>query len=64
GWWWADAGAALLIAVIAVREGLNAWRGDVCCTVPGGTADLSTVAVKTTGVDESSACCGRCDSSP
>ncbi|MBT2586511.1 cation transporter [Arthrobacter sp. ISL-95] len=34
GWWWADAGAALIIAVIAVREGINAWRGDVCCTVP------------------------------
>jgi divalent metal cation (Fe/Co/Zn/Cd) transporter len=35
GWWWADAGAALIIAGIAVREGINAWRGDVCCTVPG-----------------------------
>ncbi|MET3951035.1 cation transporter [Arthrobacter sp. UYEF36] len=34
GWWWADAGAALVIAAIAVREGINAWRGDVCCTVP------------------------------
>ena len=34
GWWWADAGAALVIAGIAVREGINAWRGDVCCTVP------------------------------
>jgi Co/Zn/Cd efflux system component len=34
GWWWADAGAALVIAGIAIREGINAWRGDVCCTVP------------------------------
>lgn len=34
GWWWADAGAALVIAAIAVREGINARRGDVCCTVP------------------------------
>lgn len=34
GWWWADAGAALVIAGIAVREGINAWRGDVCCTAP------------------------------
>ena len=34
GWWWADAGAALVIAAIAVREGINAWKGDVCCTVP------------------------------
>ena len=37
GWWWADAGAALVIAAIAVREGINAWKGDVCCTVPGST---------------------------
>lgn len=36
GWSWADAGAALVIAGIAVREGINAWRGDVCCAVPGG----------------------------
>ena len=34
GWWWADAGAALVIALIAVREGVNAWRGEVCCAVP------------------------------
>lgn len=34
GWWWADAGAALVIAGIAVREGINAWRGESCCAVP------------------------------
>jgi Co/Zn/Cd efflux system component len=34
GWWWADAGAAMVIAAIAVREGINAWRGYLCCTVP------------------------------
>ena len=34
GWWWADAGAALVIAGIAVREGVNAWRGEACCAVP------------------------------
>lgn len=39
GWWWADAGAALVIAGIAVREGINAWRGDLCCTVPGAHHD-------------------------
>lgn len=33
GWWWADAGAALVIAGIAVREGVNAWRGEACCAV-------------------------------
>jgi len=31
GWSWADPIAALGIAAIAVREGLNAWRGDPCC---------------------------------
>jgi Co/Zn/Cd efflux system component len=39
GWWWADAGAALIIAGIAVREGINAWKGDVCCTVPHTAPD-------------------------
>ncbi|GAA1789906.1 cation transporter [Pseudarthrobacter sulfonivorans] len=34
GWWWADAGAALIIAGIAVREGINAWRGEACCATP------------------------------
>jgi divalent metal cation (Fe/Co/Zn/Cd) transporter len=31
GWSWADPVAALVIAVIAVREGRDAWRGDTCC---------------------------------
>ncbi|OBG11749.1 cobalt transporter [Mycolicibacterium celeriflavum] len=31
GWSWADPVAALGIAVIAVREGIDAWRGDPCC---------------------------------
>jgi divalent metal cation (Fe/Co/Zn/Cd) transporter len=33
GWAWADAVAALVIAGFAVREGIEAWRGDAC-TVP------------------------------
>ncbi|RAX18234.1 cation transporter [Pseudarthrobacter sp. AG30] len=39
GWWWADAGAALVIAAIAVREGVSAWRGDPCCAVPHAEQD-------------------------
>jgi divalent metal cation (Fe/Co/Zn/Cd) transporter len=31
GWHWADPVAALVIAAIAVREGINALRGDPCC---------------------------------
>nr|WP_092800277.1 cation transporter [Rhodococcus globerulus] len=30
GWSWADPVAALVIAVLAVKEGLNAWKGDTC----------------------------------
>lgn len=36
GWSWADSVAALVIAVVAVREGVAAWRGDACCAVPVG----------------------------
>jgi divalent metal cation (Fe/Co/Zn/Cd) transporter len=32
GWSWADPVAALVIAGVAVREGLQAWRGDSCCS--------------------------------
>ncbi|HSN10956.1 MAG TPA: cation transporter [Propionibacteriaceae bacterium] len=28
GWWWLDSVAALAIAVIALREGVETWRGD------------------------------------
>jgi divalent metal cation (Fe/Co/Zn/Cd) transporter len=43
GWAWADPVAGLLIAGIAVREGMGAWRGQTCCAArpvtsaaPGG----------------------------
>ncbi|GAA2174894.1 cation transporter [Agrococcus versicolor] len=29
GWAWADSIAALVVAVLAIREGIEAWRGDV-----------------------------------
>jgi divalent metal cation (Fe/Co/Zn/Cd) transporter len=32
GWSWADPIAALVIAAVAVREGLQAWRGEDCCS--------------------------------
>jgi divalent metal cation (Fe/Co/Zn/Cd) transporter len=34
GWWWADATTALGIAVVAVKEGRDAWRGEACCATP------------------------------
>jgi divalent metal cation (Fe/Co/Zn/Cd) transporter len=34
GWWWLDPIAALMIAGVAVREGLETWHGEGCCTAP------------------------------
>src|SRR5882724_1716560 len=34
GWSWADPIAAMVIAAIAVKEGINAWKGDTCCPAP------------------------------
>jgi divalent metal cation (Fe/Co/Zn/Cd) transporter len=31
GAWWLDPIVGLLIAAVAVREGLEAWRGEGCC---------------------------------
>ena len=44
GWSWADPLAGLVIAAVAIREGVEAWRGEGCCSParPGaaaGTAD-------------------------
>lgn len=33
GWWWADPAAALVLTVVALREGRSSWRGDACCDV-------------------------------
>jgi divalent metal cation (Fe/Co/Zn/Cd) transporter len=35
GWWWADSIAGLIIVVFAVREGIEAWKGDACATSVG-----------------------------
>lgn len=51
GWWWADAGAALVIAAIAVWEGINAWKGDACCAVPHAEPE---------DAEADDACCAEC----
>ncbi len=38
GWSWADPIAALVIAAVALREGMQAWRGDSCCATPTATS--------------------------
>jgi divalent metal cation (Fe/Co/Zn/Cd) transporter len=37
GWYWADPVAGLVIAAIALREGIQAWQGKGCCA-PTSTA--------------------------
>jgi divalent metal cation (Fe/Co/Zn/Cd) transporter len=41
GWWWADPLAALAIAGVAVREGVQGLRGDSCCAPCCGAASPS-----------------------
>ncbi|KHJ71034.1 cation transporter [Rhodococcus sp. Chr-9] len=41
GWSWADPIAALAIAGIAVKEGINAWKGDTCCPAPAMPTDAA-----------------------
>ena len=52
GWSWADPIAALVIAGVAVREGIEAWRGDSCCTPPSALL----AGQDTDQLDE---CCGE-----
>ena len=39
GWSWADPIAGLVIAAVAVREGIEAWRGEGCCAPGAHTSD-------------------------
>jgi divalent metal cation (Fe/Co/Zn/Cd) transporter len=40
GLWWLDPAVGLLIAAVAVREGVETWRGEGCCAAPSvGTPD-------------------------
>jgi divalent metal cation (Fe/Co/Zn/Cd) transporter len=48
GWSWADPLAALVIAAVAVREGVQALRGDTCC---------APVAVLLSEAPEPDTCC-------
>ena len=34
GWWWADPLVGLVVAGLALREGLEAWRGEACDCMP------------------------------
>ncbi len=42
GWWWADPLVGFVVAGLALREGLAAWRGESCACVPGQDPELPT----------------------
>jgi divalent metal cation (Fe/Co/Zn/Cd) transporter len=44
GWSWADPLAGLLIAAVALKEGVEAWRGDACCGPVPGRVDVGCEA--------------------
>ncbi len=48
GWSWADPLAGLVIAVVAAKEGREAWRGEGCCAPVSGKAQA----------DRDAGCCG------
>jgi divalent metal cation (Fe/Co/Zn/Cd) transporter len=52
GWFWADPVAGLVIAAVAVREGVQAWRGDGCCA----PAKVQVASAKAEGCCDD-ACC-------
>ncbi|CAL9540196.1 cation transporter [Streptomyces sp. enrichment culture] len=60
GWTWADPIAALVIAVIAVKEGRDAWRGKGCCAptrpVVAGTV-VADAEEDVSGCRPDCACC-------
>jgi divalent metal cation (Fe/Co/Zn/Cd) transporter len=39
GWWWADPLVGLVVAALALREGLEAWRGETCGCIPALDGD-------------------------
>lgn len=64
GWSWADSTAALIIAVIALKEGINAWKGEACCSVPLDLDDDQLVdsrcatSTNSANVEPVDTCCG------
>ena len=64
GWAWADPVAALVIAAVAVREGIHARRGDTCCAPTAALFTAQETAARTGTEPAITAApdpCGCCD---
>ncbi|SDP81686.1 Cation efflux family protein [Streptomyces sp. cf386] len=57
GWPWADPVAALVIAVIAVKEGRDAWQGKGCCAAPTSATAPSVAEADGCGCRAGCDCC-------
>ncbi|GCD95855.1 cation transporter [Embleya hyalina] len=55
-WTWADPIAALVIAAIATKEGLNAWRGQGCCAPATTTKTAAETGGDTCGCPAGCSC--------
>ncbi|MFD4231873.1 cation transporter [Streptomyces sp. NPDC058545] len=57
GWSWADPIAALVIAVVAIKEGHDAWQGKGCCAAPATSATSPHPETDTCGCRPGCDCC-------
>ena len=67
GWAWVDPLVGLVIAGVALREGITAWRGDACCALPlAPTADPDGSLLSGCGCGDGCAdrCCEHVDAGP
>jgi divalent metal cation (Fe/Co/Zn/Cd) transporter len=62
GWTWADPIAGLIIAAVAAKEGLEAWRGEGCCAPSASTDD--TCGCTDAAEDCADGCCTDDRSTP
>ncbi|MCW2736506.1 cation transporter [Nocardioides sp.] len=61
GWSWADPIAGLIIAAVAVREGMEAWRGEGCACGPVACLPNAASAAGTTATTGRGDGCGCTD---
>ncbi|CAN7247096.1 cation diffusion facilitator family transporter [Knoellia sp. LjRoot47] len=68
GWSWADPIAGLVIAAVAVREGLEAWRGEACGCGPVATGSTHEHSTEQDGgcacTDDPADCTDGCCAAP
>jgi divalent metal cation (Fe/Co/Zn/Cd) transporter len=59
GWYWADTVAGLMIAGVAVRDGVQAWRGGGCCA-----PHPNLLEPESQGRGCGDGCCGNAEQGP